>query len=43
MPSLDKQMQARVEAIPQEQINSLLSQPAGEQAPPPPPSNQGEQ
>jgi len=43
MPSLDKQMQAKVEAIPQEQINSLLSQPAGEQAPPPPPSNQGEQ
>ena len=36
-------MQAKVEAIPQEQINSLLSQPAGEQAPPPPPSNQGGQ
>tara|TARA_B100001939_G_scaffold236766_1_gene204262 strand:+ start:153 stop:752 length:600 start_codon:yes stop_codon:yes gene_type:complete len=45
MPSLDKQMQAKLEAIPQEKINSLLAapapQPIDEQAPPTP-DNQGE-
>lgn len=45
MPSLDKQMQAKLKAIPQEKINSLLAQPATapieEQAPPT--DDQGEQ
>ena len=45
MPSLDKQMQAKLKAIPQEKINSLLAQtspkPIEEQAPPT--DDQGEQ
>lgn len=46
MPSLDKQMQAKLEAIPQEKIDSLLSQPAPapvEEEAPTTPENQGEQ
>ena len=45
MPSLDKQMQAKLEAIPQEKIDSLLANPAPqrtEEQAPPTPNNEGE-